>query len=178
MSSVEVDSSSLDIRSIVKQKFERLFKDPELQKELEIGIYNYSIQEAEKKSVVKKWENPDFREIYLFKALSLISNLDKDSYIKNHSLMERVIQHKIKPYDLAFMTPEQLFPERWETVVNEKTEQNKYKFEERTEIATDIYRCSKCGQRKCTFYQLQTRSADEAMTTFVTCLNCKNRWKC
>ena len=31
---------------------------------------------------------------------------------------------------------------------------------------------------KCTYYQLQTRSADEPMTTFVTCINCGNRWKC
>lgn len=26
--------------------------------------------------------------------------------------------------------------------------------------------------------QLQTRSADEPMTTFVTCVACNNKWKC
>lgn len=176
MSASEV--CAIDLRSVIKEKFAPIFKDPEIQKQLETGIYNYSIQEAEKKSVVKKWENPDFKEIYLFKALSIFSNLNKDSYIKNNTLLDRVLSKDLKAYDLAFMSPDQLFPDRWESVVNEKTEQNKYKFEERAEIATDIYRCSKCGQRKCTFYQLQTRSADEAMTTFVTCLNCKNRWKC
>lgn len=31
--------------------------------------------------------------------------------------------------------------------------------------------------RKTTYYQMQTRSADEPMTTFVTCVNCGNRWK-
>ena len=36
--------------------------------------------------------------------------------------------------------------------------------------------CGRCKQRKCTSYDLQTRSADEPMTTFVTCLNCGNRW--
>ena len=39
------------------------------------------------------------------------------------------------------------------------------------------FTCFKCKSNKCTFYQLQTRSADEPMTTFVTCLNCGNRWK-
>ena len=42
---------------------------------------------------------------------------------------------------------------------------------------TDQFKCGKCYQRKCKYYQLQTRSADEPMTTFVTCVNCGNRWK-
>jgi len=42
---------------------------------------------------------------------------------------------------------------------------------------TDMFRCGKCGQRKCTYYQMQTRSADEPMTTFVRCTVCPNRWK-
>ena len=43
--------------------------------------------------------------------------------------------------------------------------------------ATDEFKCYKCKKRICTYYQLQTRSADEPMTTFVTCLSCGNRWK-
>eukprot|EP01080_Neovahlkampfia_damariscottae_P005070 gene5070-8670_t len=43
--------------------------------------------------------------------------------------------------------------------------------------ATDIFECGKCKQRKCTYFQMQTRSADEPMTTFVNCLVCGNRWK-
>ena len=43
--------------------------------------------------------------------------------------------------------------------------------------ATDIFECGKCRQRKCTYFQMQTRSADEPMTTFVNCLVCGNRWK-
>ena len=42
---------------------------------------------------------------------------------------------------------------------------------------TDQFQCSKCRQRKCTYYQMQTRSADEPMTTFVTCINCGKNWK-
>mmetsp|Transcript_50376 Transcript_50376/g.109519 ORF Transcript_50376/g.109519 Transcript_50376/m.109519 type:complete len:85 (+) Transcript_50376:802-1056(+) len=42
---------------------------------------------------------------------------------------------------------------------------------------TDTFECSKCKQRKCSFFQKQTRSADEPMTTFVTCLNCRARWR-
>mgnify|MGYP000391775948 CR=1 FL=1 len=39
--------------------------------------------------------------------------------------------------------------------------------------------CSRCKKKtNCDYYQLQTRSADEPMTTFVTCLECGKRWKC
>ncbi|KAI5190178.1 transcription elongation factor S-II [Nematocida sp. AWRm77] len=45
------------------------------------------------------------------------------------------------------------------------------------EAETDIFFCTKCKQRKCTYRQLQTRSADEPMTTYVHCVVCNNNWK-
>jgi DNA-directed RNA polymerase subunit M/transcription elongation factor TFIIS len=41
-----------------------------------------------------------------------------------------------------------------------------------------LFKCGKCKSVKTTYYQMQTRSADEPMTTYVTCKNCGNRWKC
>lgn len=46
-----------------------------------------------------------------------------------------------------------------------------------TQAETDQFKCGKCHQRKTKYYQMQTRSADEPMTTYVTCINCGNRWK-
>lgn len=34
---------------------------------------------------------------------------------------------------------------------------------------TDQFQCGKCKERKTSYYQMQTRSADEPMTTFVIC---------
>jgi transcription elongation factor S-II len=42
---------------------------------------------------------------------------------------------------------------------------------------SDALRCGKCGQKKVSYTQAQTRSADEPMTTFCECQNCGNRWK-
>ena len=42
---------------------------------------------------------------------------------------------------------------------------------------TDMFTCGKCKAKECTYTQLQTRSADEPMTTFVYCMACGNRWK-
>ncbi|KAG1679637.1 hypothetical protein FOA52_006154 [Chlamydomonas sp. UWO 241] len=39
------------------------------------------------------------------------------------------------------------------------------------QASTDMFQCGKCRQRKCTYYQMQTRSADEPMTTFVQCVS-------
>jgi DNA-directed RNA polymerase subunit M/transcription elongation factor TFIIS len=41
-----------------------------------------------------------------------------------------------------------------------------------------FFTCVRCKSKKTSYYQLQTRSADEPMTTFVTCLNCDRNWKC
>jgi len=37
--------------------------------------------------------------------------------------------------------------------------------------------CPKCGHKEAAYWQLQTRSADEGMTTFYRCLNCKYTWR-
>lgn len=42
---------------------------------------------------------------------------------------------------------------------------------------TGMFTCGKCKGVKTTYFQMQTRSSDEPMTTFVTCLTCNNRWK-
>lgn len=40
-----------------------------------------------------------------------------------------------------------------------------------------IEKCLSCGSHKTTHYQIQTRSADEGMTVYFTCLNCWKKWK-
>jgi transcription elongation factor S-II len=42
---------------------------------------------------------------------------------------------------------------------------------------TDAFQCSKCKQRKCRYFMMQIRSADEPMTTFVNCANCGHNWR-
>ena len=76
------------------------------------------------------------------------------------------------------MSPSEMFPEMWKSILDKKEKRDQLKYEKRSEIATNLYRCGKCGKSQCSIYQLQTRSADEPMTTFVTCLNCDKRWKC
>ena len=54
---------------------------------------------------------------------------------------------------------------------------DKLKYEFKPEAMTDQFKCRKCGSRSCSYYEVQTRSADEPMTQFISCLDCGNRWK-
>jgi len=42
---------------------------------------------------------------------------------------------------------------------------------------SDQFQCGRCNQRKVTYFQIQTRGADEPITTFITCTVCDNKWK-
>lgn len=43
--------------------------------------------------------------------------------------------------------------------------------------ASTLIRCRKCKGTDIAYTQKQTRSADEAMTVFLECLTCKERWR-
>ena len=98
--------------------------------------------------------------------------------IKNEELFKKLINKEIKAHELAFMRHEEMRPDLWNDLLEEKKIKDENKFSPKVEASTDDFTCFKCKSKKCTFYQLQTRSADEPMTTFVTCINCGNRWRC
>ena len=76
------------------------------------------------------------------------------------------------------MTHQELQPEKWDDLIENLKIQNQNKYTPKIEASTDNFTCSKCKSKECSYYQLQTRSADEPMTTFVTCISCGARWKC
>ena len=113
---------------------------------------------------------------YKAKVRQLAFNL-KDP--KNPDLRRMVGDGHITPQALLDYSPEQLASNarRDDNAKIREHATNEAVRGQRKEASTDAFKCGKCKQRKCTYYQLQTRSADEPMTTFVTCVNCDNRWK-
>ena len=139
---------------------------------LERSIYNYAIQEATQRKIQKKWTNPQFAHLYIDRLRTIYLNL------KNPELVSHLVSGEIPPQTLAFMTHQEICPEKWKQLIEDKKVRDKQKYEPNIEASTDNFTCNKCKSKKCTYYQLQTRSADEPMTTFVTCLECGKRWKC
>lgn len=155
----------------IRKKLGELFEKEKDAINLEKGVHNWALKEATNKKVVKKWDNPFFVKIYLDHLRSIYTNL------KNERLVEMVNKGEIKSQEIAFMTHQEMFPEKWEELLKAKSIRDKNKFEQNIEAATDTFKCRKCYSKKCTYYQMQTRSADEPMTIFVTCIDCGNRWK-
>lgn len=142
---------------------------------IENGVYNWTIDYSSSKGIVKNWKNPKFRMLYMAKSRSVIANLQPSAYVGNSRLLSRLLEKEFTPKDLAYMKPENVFPEAWKQVLDVKLMRDQYS--EKPEAMTDQYKCGRCKKRECVYQELQLRSSDEPMSLFITCLNCGNRWR-
>ena len=156
-------------RDNVIDDFNKILKNKPKSKKLESSIYNYSLNFAKENGL-----NDNLEDIYNHKTNDIINNLDTKSDIKNNYLFDAIKSNSIDIGDVVELSPDKLFTNKWKSIID-KIKYIEYK--KKNMATTDIFECKKCGKRKCTFYQLQTRSADEPMTTFVNCLVCGNSWK-
>ena len=138
---------------------------------LEKAIFNYAIKEATQKKIIKKWENPYFKQLYVDRLRTIVNNL------KHQEIIQQLQSEELKPQVFAFMTHQEMNPGRWCSLIQQKMKRDASKFNTNIEASTDMFTCKKCRSKKCTYYELQTRSADEPATIFITCLDCGKHWK-
>jgi transcription elongation factor S-II len=113
---------------------------------------------------------------YRDKIRSLYQNLRNKS---NPELKVRVLSGEISPKRLVEMTHEELKSKQQkaaDAAIQKENMNNAMVAQEQKSVSTSL-QCGKCGQKKVSYSQAQTRSADEPMTTFCECLACGNRWK-
>ncbi|XP_071623795.1 transcription elongation factor A protein 3 isoform X1 [Heliangelus exortis] len=113
---------------------------------------------------------------YRNRVRSRISNL-KDP--KNPNLRRNVLCGAILPSLIARMTAEEMASDELKELRNAMTQEaiREHQMAKTGGTVTDLFQCGKCKKKNCTYNQVQTRSADEPMTTFVLCNECGNRWK-
>jgi len=138
---------------------------------IEKGIYNYAIQEATSKQIVKKWDNASFVYLYMDKLRSVYINL------KSEDLLEKLKTKEILPQQIAFMSHHEMNPGKWKELIERKMMRDASKLNCNIQANTDMYTCSRCKSKKTIYYEMATRSADEQMTIFITCLDCGKNWK-
>tara|TARA_B100001758_G_C18302380_1_gene553136 strand:+ start:63 stop:575 length:513 start_codon:yes stop_codon:yes gene_type:complete len=162
-----------NFRKNIVERLTKITGNPVISKNLEIGIYNFTIQQSKERSIVRKWENSAFSQIYMDRLRSIYRNLTS-----NVNLREALQKRKFKAHALAFMTHQEMCPDRWDELIKAKKIKEENIYAPKLDANTDNFTCRRCKSKRCSYYQLQTRSADEPMTTFVTCIDCGNRWKC
>ena len=149
----------------------------EAAKNIEIGVYNACVEIAYRTAVTRRWTDPAFVMLYQNRARAVYANLSPTSYVGNVRLIARLAREEFLPHQLAFMSPLELFPENWETILEDKRREEEMRTELERQQYSTLFRCPKCRKRKTTYYQMQTRSADEPMTVFITCQECQHKWK-
>lgn len=149
----------------------------EVCKDIEIGIYNWTINFCEVNKIVKNWKNTKFVKLYLSKSKSIISNIDKNSYVKNNRLLNRLKENEFKPNEIAFMKRDNLFPEIWKDTIDDYIKKTEHAYVEKQVAMSDQIKCGKCHKREVTYIEKQCRSADEPMSLLCTCIVCGNRWR-
>uniref|UniRef100_A0A4W5RMN8 Transcription elongation factor n=1 Tax=Hucho hucho TaxID=62062 RepID=A0A4W5RMN8_9TELE len=113
---------------------------------------------------------------YKNRVRSRISNL-KDP--KNPGLRRNVLAGGIELRRFAIMSAEEMASDELKQLRNNLTKEaiREHQLSKTSGTISDLFQCSKCSKKNCTYNQMQTRSADEPMTTFVLCNECGNRWK-
>lgn len=139
---------------------------------LEKCILNYSVRRVREPS----WEDWWFLNTYRHKFLEIVRNLERSPTLKRH-----ILEKKLKTKDVVDMLPHELHPGGpYHTCMEEKMykEMRKQALAAEAKNVEGFFTCNRCKSKKTSYYQLQTRSADEPMTTYVSCLNCGKNWKC
>lgn len=144
---------------------------------IEKDIYNSVIDFSKKNNIKRSWECIHFKSLYLSRIRSIYSNIKSDSYIQNKTFKDRILNNDIKNESISSLSHIDIFPERWKELIESKIKKEKLRHELKPQAMTEMFKCRRCGSRSCTYYEMQTRSADEPMTQFITCLDCNNNWK-
>jgi transcription elongation factor S-II len=143
------------MRDRVREKFES--------EEIEIAILNRCINDAQKWFVDIDWTNTVFVDMYRSRAVSLYPYREMAATMDVTKFVDSTLVD--------------LDPGRWKAMIQSIIDKKKAMYSKKS-TASIFLHCSSCKKKtRCDFYQLQTRSADEPMTTFVTCLECDKKWK-
>ena len=165
----------------------------------EISILIWAVKRLRGINQEASWENKVFRIMYKGKLIGLLNELtrDKPPWIVPElrvgpdgvnlklkfvpQLVRRLQTRQLDAKKIATYPPEVLWPDGPTAKAMLKSREKDLMIEAskaKEEDYEGLFKCRKCKSTKTTYYQMQTRSADEPMTTYVTCKTCSNRWKC
>ena len=111
------------------------------------------------------------------KFLQLLRNLRDEN---NAQLRVRVAVGHISPEDLINLSATEMASEEAREKIREIEDYNKEASKARKangEVTERFGACAKCKSPKTSYFMMQTRSADEPMTIFISCIVCGHSWR-
>lgn len=180
------------MRRFARNKLLTVFDNPDAATNIEKSIYNWTIRKCRSRGYVLNWKSPQFKHEYKQKWINMWYCI---SHPDNTILRDDIMANKMgNLVGIANFKPQELWPGGPFANAMQKIKDKQAVRDMASDRFGDDYKgmfqCKKCihsnktlpEDKKCrtdktTYYQLQTRSADEPMTTFVTCHECGNRWK-
>ena len=146
-----------EFSKIIGQKLRKFYTgDIEIfVKEIDTIAFGKAMKKASDLKIFKHWSNIRFLKLYKYYVFKIIFYIQ----IKNISL------ENLSTYDFTSVR----------IYKNQDILKTEF-FDKKEKSNTSMFYCKKCKKRNCKYYQLQLRSADEPMTTFVTCCDCGNEW--
>jgi len=173
-----MNSNSNDLyRNKIVNKLNSILNDITLSRKFEQSLYNYTINLSQQKNISRNWENEIFKQLYIQKIISFYINMNGDSYVKNLDFLHRIRLGEINPNNITKLHLYDIHPNSWKDLINKKLKCDQVRNNLKPEAMTNLFKCNKCNSRECSYYEVQTRSADEPMTQFITCLKCYSRWR-
>lgn len=185
------------IREKARVNFTKALGPGALARNCERSVYNWAVQETRRLGKVAAWEDRLFRWRYTQKLIGLLAELKRDERVFPKlsigplgvtlelgvapQLVGRLQNRQLESKNLARYSPEVLWPDGPHAKAIFKTHSKELAREQAKAKEADyegLFKCRKCKSKKTTYYQMQTRSADEPMTTYVTCQGCGLKWKC
>ena len=130
-------------------------------------------------------EKNDFLNCYMDISYQIYTKINdyflynkKEKYQNNDNNLNKELQKSIVLEIYNELNKNNVLFNSNEFSVQKFKEYKKIKYlTEPLQVCEGIHVCSKCKSKKTYSYQLQTRSSDEPMTNFVTCVECGNKWK-
>ena len=160
----------VEVRQGVVTLFSEIFAEERLGSTMEKLVFNSSLALGRIKNVPRNWDHKPFRFIYI----SLVRRF-RYSLLHSSELLQKVLAKELSLKVLVGMSPYEMMPEMYAcvkelpaVVSNEELLLN---------LPDGAFKCMRCKGRKTTYYELQTRCADEPMTAFITCHQCGTHWK-
>ena len=185
------------LRDLARTRLGTYFASGATVRNAEKSIYNWAVQQTRSQNDVASWENRLFRWRYKQKLVGLSAELGRAPVVEvglkvsgDHvnlqlklvpQLVHRIQRKELDVKGIARYPPDLLWPDGPYARNMLKLREKDMMMEAaraKEEDYSGLFKCGKCKSVKTTYYQMQTRSADEPMTTYVTCKGCGNRWKC